>query len=133
MLLPTQKIFVAKRPLALAVATAIALTGTLSQAQESSDGEDSVYEEIVTVTGIVGSLRRAMDIKRNASGIVDAIASEDIGKFPDQNVAESLQRIPGVSIDRNGGEGQYVTVRGSMIRHLSAKALLVHKCEDTPA
>jgi len=48
----------------------------------------------------------------NASGLVDAIASEDLGKFPDLNVAESLQRISGVAIDRSGGEGQQITVRG---------------------
>ena len=53
-----------------------------------------------------------MDIKRDASGVVDAISAEDIGKFPDTNLAESLQRIPGVSIDRVNGEGSQVTVRG---------------------
>ncbi|MEB3067349.1 TonB-dependent receptor plug domain-containing protein, partial [Parvimonas micra] len=59
-----------------------------------------------------GSLRSAASIKRNAPSIVDAISSEDIGKFPDTNVAESLQRIPGVAIDRSNGEGRFVTVRG---------------------
>ncbi len=53
-----------------------------------------------------------MDIKRASSGVVDAIAAEDIGRFPDANLAESLQRIPGVSIDRDAGEGNAVTVRG---------------------
>jgi len=66
----------------------------------------------VVVTGIRSSIKRAQDIKRDASGVVDSIAAEDLGKFPDLNVAESLQRIPGVSIDRAGGEGQSVTVRG---------------------
>ncbi|WP_370714143.1 TonB-dependent receptor [Sphingomonas sp. IW22] len=68
-------------------------------------------DEIV-VTGIRASLREAVDIKRNAQGVVDAISSEDIGKFPDTNLAESLQRITGVSIDRSNGEGSTVTVRG---------------------
>ncbi|QPQ54368.1 TonB-dependent receptor [Allosphingosinicella flava] len=68
-------------------------------------------EEIV-VTGIRASLREAVDIKRNAQGVVDAISAEDIGKFPDTNLAESLQRITGVSIDRQNGEGSLVTVRG---------------------
>src|SRR6187399_1105431 len=54
----------------------------------------------------------AVDINRNASGVVDAINSEDIGKFPDTNLAESLQRITGVSIDRVNGEGSAITVRG---------------------
>mgnify|MGYP000409080574 CR=1 FL=1 len=97
-----------RQVLASAIAAAVSFTAVNVQAQESLD---DVLEE-VTVTGIRGSLQRALDVKRDAVGVVDAIASEDIGKFPDQNVAESLQRIPGVSIDRSGGEGQYVTVRG---------------------
>lgn len=67
---------------------------------------------VVEVTGIRGSIQRSKDIKRMSAGIVDAIATEDLGKFPDQNLAESLQRISGVSIDRSGGEGQFITVRG---------------------
>ncbi|MET0247760.1 MAG: TonB-dependent receptor, partial [Sphingomonas sp.] len=55
---------------------------------------------------------RSIAIKRNSNGIVDAISAEDIGKFPNTNLAESLQRITGVSIDRSNGEGQFVTVRG---------------------
>ena len=66
----------------------------------------------IVVTGIRASLREAATIKRNAQGVVDAISAEDIGKFPDTNLAESLQRITGVSIDRSNGEGQFVTVRG---------------------
>ena len=57
-------------------------------------------------------MNAASDIKRNAQGVVDAISAEDIGKFPDTNLAESLQRITGVSIDRSNGEGSTVTVRG---------------------
>ncbi|MEH3107511.1 MAG: TonB-dependent receptor [Sphingomonas fennica] len=66
----------------------------------------------IVVTGTRASLQRAVEIKRQAPGVVDAISSEDLGKFPDTNIAESLQRIPGIAIDRNGGEGQFVTVRG---------------------
>jgi TonB-dependent receptor len=73
--------------------------------------DDATGDDIV-VTGIRASLREAVDIKRNAQGVVDAISAEDIGKFPDTNLAESLQRITGVSIDRSNGEGQFVTVRG---------------------
>lgn len=94
--------------IAVAVSGAIpVMTPTYVAAQEAND----LLEEVV-VTGIRGSLKRAQDIKRDASGVVDSIAAEDLGKFPDLNVAESLQRIPGVSIDRSGGEGQAVTVRG---------------------
>ena len=73
--------------------------------------QDAELEEIV-VTGIRGSMRRSLDIKRGASQIIDAVSAEDVGKFPDTNVAEALQRITGVAIDRNGGEGQFITVRG---------------------
>jgi len=73
--------------------------------------DDTMLEEVV-VTGIRASLDRSMDIKRDSAGVVDAISSEDIGKFPDTNLAESLQRITGVSISRNNGEGAEVTVRG---------------------
>jgi TonB-dependent receptor len=64
------------------------------------------------VTGIRASVQAAMDVKRDSAGVVDAINAEDIGKFPDTNLAESLQRITGVSISRNNGEGAEVTVRG---------------------
>ncbi|WP_158768638.1 TonB-dependent receptor [Paraglaciecola sp. L1A13] len=68
--------------------------------------------EVIQVKGIRGSMIKSMDVKRSSSGIVDAINAEDIGKFPDTNLAESLQRITGVSIDRNNGEGSKVSVRG---------------------
>ncbi|TRX53831.1 TonB-dependent receptor [Thalassomonas sp. M1454] len=79
-------------------------------AEETTAVEQDV--EVIEVTGIRGSLTKAMDIKRSSSGIVEAINAEDIGKFPDSNLAESLQRISGVAIDRNNGEGSKVTVRG---------------------
>lgn len=69
-------------------------------------------EDVIVVTGVRGSLERAMDVKRNATGVVDAISAEDIGSFPDTNLAESLQRITGVSINRVNGEGSLLTVRG---------------------
>ncbi len=94
--------------LAVAVSSALPMMG-VSTTSFAQQGE--ALEEIV-VTGIRGSIKRAQDIKRDASGVVDSIAAEDLGKFPDLNVAESLQRISGVAIDRAGGEGQQVTVRG---------------------
>lgn len=77
-------------------------------AQATGGGD---VEEVI-VTGTRASLSRALDLKKETLGVVDSIAAEDIGKFPDQNVAESLQRIPGVSIERSAGEGRFVTVRG---------------------
>jgi iron complex outermembrane recepter protein len=89
--------------------------GQSSQAVAPSDepaGGAADVQEIV-VTGIRASLERAMDIKRSADVVVDSISAEDLGKFPDANVAESLQRVTGVAIDRNQvGEGQTVTIRG---------------------
>jgi len=98
-----------KTPLATGVALALGATaGSPALAQQ---GSDDVIEEVV-VTGIRSSLISSMNTKRNARGVVDAITAEDIGKFPDTNLAESMQRIPGVSIDRSNNEGSKVTVRG---------------------
>src|SRR6187399_1042198 len=77
-------------------------------AQEQASEE---LEEVV-VTGLRGSLKASMETKRDALGVVDAINAEDIGKFPDTNLAESLQRITGISIERRDGEGAQVTARG---------------------
>ncbi len=76
--------------------------------------EDATAEEdaAIVVTGFRQSLEAAINLKRENVGAVDAIVAEDIAKFPDQNLAESLQRIPGISISRDGGEGRSITVRG---------------------
>jgi iron complex outermembrane receptor protein len=79
-------------------------------AQEAEAAEADV--EIIAVTGIRGSLARAMDMKREGTGVVDAISAEEMGKFPDTNLAESLQRITGVTVSRSNGEGSQITVRG---------------------
>ncbi|MFG6448152.1 TonB-dependent receptor [Roseateles sp. BYS180W] len=66
----------------------------------------------VEVTGIRAALIKARDEKRFSPEILDAVSSEDVGKFPDKNIAEALQRVPGLTIDRNRGEGNFVSVRG---------------------
>jgi len=100
-----------KNTLSTAIIAILASTASVqANAEESKVAEKEV--EKITVTGIRGALGRALDTKREASGVVDSISAEDIGKFPDTNLAESLQRITGVSIDRSGGEGQKITVRG---------------------
>ena len=76
------------------------------------DGDEVEIEDRMTVVGYRGSLMRAMDRKRSDIGVTDAVTAEEMGKFPDQNLAESLQRITGVSIDRNNNEGSQITVRG---------------------
>ncbi|MCW3837698.1 TonB-dependent receptor [Sphingomonas canadensis] len=91
---------------ALAVAVCLSFPVAAFAQEEEAQGEE------IVVTGIRASLERSMDIKRESTGVVDAISAEDMGKFPDTNLAESLQRVPGVSINRVNGEGSQVTVRG---------------------
>ncbi len=74
----------------------------------STAGDD----DSIVVTGFRASLRSAVNQKRNSNQIIDAITAEDIADFPDANLAESIQRLPGVSIDRDNGEGRSITVRG---------------------
>ncbi len=74
--------------------------------------QDASTLDTVVVTGLRNSLENSMGIKRDTSGVVDAISAEDIGKFPDTNLAESLQRITGISIERRNGEGAQITARG---------------------
>ncbi|WP_306393012.1 TonB-dependent receptor [Telluria beijingensis] len=75
-------------------------------------GAETATAQTVVVTGLRASLESALNAKRQDNGIVDVIKSEDMGKFPDTNLAESLQRVPGVVIDRDAGEGRSITVRG---------------------
>ncbi|PCD04777.1 TonB-dependent receptor [Sphingomonas spermidinifaciens] len=98
-------------PYAAAAQTAPASEGSSVQPTGQDPQAEDEGTDIV-VTGIRASLDRAIEIKRNSAGVVDAISAEDIGKFPDTNLAESLQRITGVSINRVNGEGSQVSVRG---------------------
>ncbi|MEM9301324.1 MAG: TonB-dependent receptor [Pseudomonadota bacterium] len=119
-----QRFTVKKSTLASSIAFAIGTSFVVPAMAQDAEDEDT--PEVITdsapespaeldrfeVTGIAFSLLRSMDRKRDAVGVVDAITAEDIGKFPDQNLAESLQRITGVSIDRSNNEGSRITVRG---------------------
>jgi TonB-dependent receptor len=102
------------KPLAVAVAMANAgfMMPALAQTAGPVVNDSGPMLEEVIVVGIRSSLKAAADLKRDSAGVVDAITAEDMGKFPDTNLAESLQRITGVSIDRVNGEGSKVTVRG---------------------
>lgn len=107
-------------PIAAAVGIALmALAGgAQAQAAASADGQtapkkvDATQLEAVVVTGYRSSIEKSLAQKRNADAIVDVITAEDVGKFPDKNVADALQRVPGVIISRDGGEGKNVSVRG---------------------
>lgn len=98
-----------KSPLSALIAT-LAIAG-VAQAQ-SPQGSGGAIEEI-QVTGFRASLNTALNQKRESTAAVDSIVAEDIGKFPDSNLAESMQRIPGVALARgDGGEGKNISVRG---------------------
>ena len=96
---------------ASALATALAFS-TPALAQDAAPEGDAEAKDEIVVTGIRASLERAADIKREADQVLDVITAEDVGKLPDANVAEALQRVTGVQITRVFGEGQSVSVRG---------------------
>ena len=95
---------------AAGAAIAMAAPAVAQEATEAPAADDG--DTVIVVTGFRRSLEDSIGVKRDAAGVVDAVSSEDVGKFPDTNVAEALQRITGVAIDRSGGEGQFITVRG---------------------
>src|SRR5438445_8015281 len=80
--------------------------------QNTGDAKTTQRLSEITVTGYAASVEKAIEVKKETTGQVDVIMAEDVGKFPDQNLAESLQRIPGVDIVREGGEGRQISVRG---------------------
>jgi iron complex outermembrane recepter protein len=82
-----------------------------SQATANASSDDAIDE--IVVTGIRASLRESLEVKRESLAVVDVLTSEDVGKFPDKNVAEALQRVSGVSISREFGEGERVSIRGT--------------------
>ena len=119
-LTPPRQRRIALKPVAAACAATLSLLAQTSHAQAAApapagaaSGAAQPEATVVTVVGIRGALETSENLKREAHGLVDGIVAEDIGKFPDTNLAESMQRIAGVSIDRApNGEGQKITVRG---------------------
>src|SRR5689334_13680961 len=100
---------------ALTTATAMLAIAASAVAQESNpdampEGAEAVEE--VVVTGFRASLNKALESKQEQVGAIDMIVAEDIADFPDLNLAESLQRVPGVVIVRDAGEGRQISVRG---------------------
>jgi len=89
--------------------------GTLPySAAFAADSESAKAEDVekIEIRGVRGSLNRSLSEKRLNTGIVDSISAEDLGKFPDNNISESLQRIPGVTIERDFGIGSTINLRG---------------------
>ena len=98
----------------LGAASALVLLGAgqaLAQTAPAQNEEPSQVDEVI-VTGFRASLANALNLKKNSNLIIESVTAEDMGKFPDQNIAESLQRLPGVQIDRENGQGTKVRIRG---------------------
>jgi iron complex outermembrane recepter protein len=97
------------------IVAGVLLARAPASAQDANANTASATEGIqeVVVTGIRAGLRTSMEVKRDAIQVVDAISAEDIGDFPDKNLSEALQRITGVQISRQDGEGRGVSIRGA--------------------
>lgn len=100
----------------ISIAAALALAGTVpaavAQALQADTSDELVTLDEVVVRSQYESQMRAIDLKRNADAIQDSVSSDSMGQYPDKNVGESLQRLPGMSVTRDQGEGRYVVVRG---------------------
>src|ERR1044071_6501121 len=93
----------------LAAAITLALSGTAAPVFAASSDQ---IEEVI-VTGIRASLKESLDTKREANAVVEAVTAEDLGEFPNTNVAEAMTQIPGVAIDRRFGQGERVSIDGT--------------------
>lgn len=95
-----------KSALSSAIVACIAFSAHAQDASQAPSSNEQVKQlDTVTVTGYRISLEKSQAVKRSANAIVDAISAEDIGKFPDTNAAESLSHLPGITVDRQFGEG----------------------------
>ncbi len=101
--------FVSAMLLATSATVGFAVPALAQDAAQDSQDQDGA----IVVTGIRDALTNAINVKRNADAVVDVITAEGIGKFPDRNVAESLSHIPGVSVDRQFGIGERVSIQGT--------------------
>lgn len=106
-----RRLFVGASGLAVALSLGVGAAAAQTAPQTAPQDEATEIDEVV-VTGFRASLNAGLDAKRRETGMVDVIVAEDIADFPDLNLAESIQRVPGVAIDRDAGEGRSITVRG---------------------
>lgn len=102
----------ASAPVAGASAAASVQAAPASSDAPSSSQDEPVAGGEIVVTGFRGSLEKAQDLKRRAINVTESILAEDMAKMPDLNLSESIQRLPGVAISREGGEGRNITLRG---------------------
>lgn len=106
--------FVSKKSWLLGTA-ALALAATMpaiAQGTATDEEDEQATLDVVTVTGIRGSIQNSLNAKKNATSIVEAISAEDIGKLPDLSIADSLARLPGVTAQRVRGRSQQISIRG---------------------
>jgi len=96
----------------MGASSALAQTAPAAEPVAEEAAQDATVVDEIVVTGFRSSLQQALNIKRQEAGAVDAIFAEDIADFPDQNLAEAIQRLPGVTIDRENGQGRKISVRG---------------------
>ena len=94
------------------LSVAVAVSSALSSGLDTQETDRGYVLEELVVSGIRRSIKDSLGAKREAVGVSDAIFAEDFNKFPDLNIAESIQRIPGVTLNRNRGEGEQINIRG---------------------
>ncbi|WP_045860669.1 TonB-dependent receptor [Teredinibacter purpureus] len=111
-MLTPRRILTRKKALAVAISCAMSSTPLYAQDGVPNPSEELLFEEEVLVTGVRASQAKAIDIKRNSANVVDSIVAEDIGKMPDVTITDSLQRVTGVQISREAGEGTVLNIRG---------------------
>ena len=99
-------------PTGTSTAAAPAQGTPAANAKKKADDKKVTDLSAVSVTGQLAAIRRAQSIKQDSVNVVDSISAEETGKFPDPNVADALQRVPGVSVNRSGGESSQIAIRG---------------------
>jgi TonB-dependent receptor len=99
---------------ALVTASSVAMMGSLAWAQAPAEEEAEARQDVIVVEGVRQSIERAIDVKRNAETVVEAVTFEDLGNFADDSIASAIQRIPGVQVETNDGgtAGDRVSLRG---------------------
>ncbi|NRD72817.1 TonB-dependent receptor [Shewanella sp. VB17] len=105
------KISVLTTNLALTLQTLVSVLAIAAEVEVDSVADDNI--EKIEVHGMRASMKASVNAKRFSNSVVDAVSAEDIGKFPDGDVGESLARIPGVAVNRQFGQGQQVSIRGA--------------------
>ncbi|MDY6922473.1 MAG: TonB-dependent receptor [Pseudomonadota bacterium] len=101
-----------QRAIMIGSVSALALLGASAAAAQDGQAEPTTVDEVI-VTGIRASLQQSLETKREANAIIDVVTAEDVGKFPSSNVAEAITIIPGVTVDRQFGQGEKVSILGT--------------------